>query len=168
MGKEVVYVSGRARAAGEMNGKSGNMNNALNQIYPKEYAIPGNELVCVFDADQVAKRDFFLKTLPYFDAGKPLLPTVFSPLPLFFTFSVRPCAGAAPSHCVLPLCFLLFTFCISFLVCALVVARTVFCRDTPCFEYLLLACYTTHALCLSFFFVPCTCMFCSTFVSYCC
>ena len=72
MGKEVVYVSGRARAAGEMNGKSGNMNNALNQIYPKEYAIPGNELVCVFDADQVAKRDFFLKTLPYFDAGKPL------------------------------------------------------------------------------------------------
>lgn len=70
MGKEVVYVSGRVRAPGEMNGKSGNMNNALNQIYPKEYAIPGNELVCVFDADQVAKRDFFLKTLPYFDAGK--------------------------------------------------------------------------------------------------
>ncbi|DBA65793.1 TPA: hypothetical protein ACH3X2_002830 [Trebouxia sp. C0005] len=69
MGKEVVYVSGRVRAPGEMNGKSGNMNNALNQIYPKEYAIPGNELVCVFDADQVAKRDFFLKTLPYFDAG---------------------------------------------------------------------------------------------------
>jgi len=63
-------VSGRVRVAGEMNGKSGNMNNALNQIYPKEYAIPGNELVCVFDADQVAKRDFFLKTLPYFDAGK--------------------------------------------------------------------------------------------------
>ena len=70
MGKEVVYVSGRVRAPGEMNGKSGNMNNALNQIYPKEYAIPGNELVCVFDADQVAKRDFFLKTLPYFDAGE--------------------------------------------------------------------------------------------------
>ena len=70
MGKEVVYVSGRVRAPGEMNGKSGNMNNALAQIYPKEYAIPGNELVCVFDADQVAKRDFFLKTLPYFDAGK--------------------------------------------------------------------------------------------------
>lgn len=69
MGKEVVYVSGRVRAPGEMNGKSGNMNNALAQIYPKEYAIPGNELVCVFDADQVAKRDFFLKTLPYFDAG---------------------------------------------------------------------------------------------------
>lgn len=71
MGKEVVYVSGRVRAPGEMNGKSGNMNNALAQIYPKEYAIPGNEVVCVFDADQVAKRDFFLKTLPYFDAGQP-------------------------------------------------------------------------------------------------
>ena len=70
MGKEVVYVSGRVRAPGEMNGKSGNMNNALSQIYPKEYAIPGNEVVCVFDADQVAKRDFFLKTLPYFDAGE--------------------------------------------------------------------------------------------------
>lgn len=69
MGKEVVYVSGRVRAPGEMNGKSGNLNNALAQIYPKEYAIPGNEVVCVFDADQVAKRDFFLKTLPYFDAG---------------------------------------------------------------------------------------------------
>ena len=69
MGREVVYVSGRVRAPGEMNGKSGNLNNALSQIYPKEYAIPGNEVVCVFDADQVAKRDFFLKTLPYFDAG---------------------------------------------------------------------------------------------------
>ena len=70
MGKEVVYVSGRVRAPGEMNGKSGNLNNCLSQIYPKEYAIPGNEIVCIFDADQVAKRDFFLKTLPYFDAGK--------------------------------------------------------------------------------------------------
>ena len=70
MGKEVVYVSGRVRAPGEMNGKSGNLNNCLGQIYPKEFAIPGNEVICVFDADQVAKRDFFLKTLPFFDSGE--------------------------------------------------------------------------------------------------
>jgi cellulose synthase/poly-beta-1,6-N-acetylglucosamine synthase-like glycosyltransferase len=69
MGPSVVYVSGRKRPAGEMNGKSGNLNNCLNQLYPKEYRIPGNEIICVFDADQVAKKDFFLKTLPYFDAG---------------------------------------------------------------------------------------------------
>ena len=69
MGPEIVYVSGRVRPPGEMNGKSGNMNNCLGQIYPKEHRIPGNELVCVFDADQVAKKDFFLKTLPFFDAG---------------------------------------------------------------------------------------------------
>ena len=69
MGPEIVYVSGRVRPPGEMNGKSGNMNNCLGQIYPKEHRIPGNEVVCVFDADQVAKKDFFLKTLPFFDAG---------------------------------------------------------------------------------------------------
>lgn len=80
MGKEVVYVSGRVRAPGEMNGKSGNLNNCLGQIYPKEFAIPGNEVVCVFDADQVAKRDFFLKTLPFFDSGDALLLTAVLPL----------------------------------------------------------------------------------------
>ena len=64
MGPEIVYVSGRVRPPGEMNGKSGNMNNCLGQIYPKEHRIPG-----LFDADQVAKKDFFLKTLPFFDAG---------------------------------------------------------------------------------------------------
>ena len=25
--------------------------------------------MCIFDADQVAKRDFFLRTLPFFDGG---------------------------------------------------------------------------------------------------
>ena len=31
---DLVYVSGRAQAAGEMNGKSGNVNNVTRQIYP--------------------------------------------------------------------------------------------------------------------------------------
>lgn len=31
----MVYVSGRKRAEGEMNGKSGNINNCCSQIYPK-------------------------------------------------------------------------------------------------------------------------------------
>lgn len=35
LGPEVVYVSGRFRKNGEMNGKSGNLNNCARQIYPK-------------------------------------------------------------------------------------------------------------------------------------
>lgn len=40
---ELVYVSGRARPAGEINGKSGNLNNALNLIYPPGVPIPLDE-----------------------------------------------------------------------------------------------------------------------------
>ena len=65
----VVYVSGRRRAPGEMNGKSANLNNCMRQIYPEGVPIPLNEMVCIFDADQVANPDFFLKTVPLFDAG---------------------------------------------------------------------------------------------------
>ena len=36
-----------------MNGKSGNMNNVLAQIYPTGCFIPGDEIIAVFDADQV-------------------------------------------------------------------------------------------------------------------
>ena len=64
-----VYVSGRKRPQGEMNGKSGNLNNCGSQIYPPGTDIPLNEVMCIFDADQVAKRDFFLRTLPFFDGG---------------------------------------------------------------------------------------------------
>ena len=32
---DVVYVSGRARKPGEMNGKSGNLNFCAAQLYPK-------------------------------------------------------------------------------------------------------------------------------------
>jgi cellulose synthase/poly-beta-1,6-N-acetylglucosamine synthase-like glycosyltransferase len=34
LGPDVVYVSGRIRKPGEMNGKSGNMNNCARQLYP--------------------------------------------------------------------------------------------------------------------------------------
>lgn len=51
-------------------GKSGNINNVLKQMYGgSEGRVPGRELVCVFDADQVASREFFLKTVPLFDGG---------------------------------------------------------------------------------------------------
>ena len=39
--------------ADESNGKSGNLNNALTQIYPDGIKIPPHEIVCVMDADQV-------------------------------------------------------------------------------------------------------------------
>ena len=53
-GPEFVYVSGRKRAKGEMNGKSGNVNNLCNQLYPAGVLVPGNEVLCIFDADQVS------------------------------------------------------------------------------------------------------------------
>ncbi len=56
MGPEIVYVSGRKRAHGEMNGKSANLNNCLSYIYPAGTTIPANELVCIFDADQVCTK----------------------------------------------------------------------------------------------------------------
>ena len=49
----MVYVSGRQRPKGEMNGKSANLNNCLRQVYPENAPIPANEIVCIFDADQV-------------------------------------------------------------------------------------------------------------------
>lgn len=45
--------AGRTRKKGEMNGKSNNMNNVLQQIYPTGCFIPPDELIAVFDADQV-------------------------------------------------------------------------------------------------------------------
>ena len=65
-----VYISGRKRAKGEMNGKSANINNAMKLIYPEGSDIPLNEVVCVFDADQVPNGDFFQKTVPLLDGGQ--------------------------------------------------------------------------------------------------
>lgn len=55
-GPEFVYISGRKRAKGEMNGKSGNVNNICSQLYPDRLAVPGNEVLCIFDADQVSHQ----------------------------------------------------------------------------------------------------------------
>ena len=54
MGPELVYVSGRKRPIGEMNGKSGNLNNVASQLYPEGCTVPSNELLCIFDADQAS------------------------------------------------------------------------------------------------------------------
>ena len=54
-----------------MNGKSGNINNVCAQMYPQGTKVPGTELLCIFDADQVASKEFFLKTVPLFDGGEP-------------------------------------------------------------------------------------------------
>ena len=80
-----VYISGRKRAKGEMNGKSCNINNAMRLIYPGEdLEIPSNEVICVFDADQVCNADFFSKTVPLLDGGEDvamvLTPQAFSNL----------------------------------------------------------------------------------------
>jgi endoglucanase len=50
-----LHCAGRVRKKGEMNGKSNNMNNVLQQIYPTGCYIPPDELIAVFDADQVQR-----------------------------------------------------------------------------------------------------------------
>ncbi|KAJ9528163.1 hypothetical protein QJQ45_005789 [Haematococcus lacustris] len=71
--EDVVYVSGRTRKKGEVNGKSANLNFCLHSIYaslPRSELNPENvdwseisnkELVVVFDSDMCAKPDFFCK-----------------------------------------------------------------------------------------------------------
>lgn len=58
-------MSGRQRKPREINGKSANLNNCLkNVIFQGQehgHPIPPTELVVVFDADMVAKEEFFLK-----------------------------------------------------------------------------------------------------------
>jgi hypothetical protein len=59
-------VSGRTRAPGEINGKSGNLNNCLRNVIYADYegepgSIPAVELVVVFDADMACKWHFFMK-----------------------------------------------------------------------------------------------------------
>lgn len=59
------YVSGRTRAAGKINGKSGNLNNTLASVYhqyrDRPADIPATELVVVFDAYVQPKWDFSSK-----------------------------------------------------------------------------------------------------------
>jgi hypothetical protein len=64
------YVAGRKRdPAGETNGKSNNLNHCLKNVVYKDYwpvnpngpKIPKTEVMVVFDADMVAKPNFFTK-----------------------------------------------------------------------------------------------------------
>jgi hypothetical protein len=63
-GPGYVYVAGRIRARGEVNGKSGNLNNLLVQLYGDQ-PIPGNEILCILDADMV-----FLPSFPLNDTHR--------------------------------------------------------------------------------------------------
>lgn len=70
----VMYVTGRKKA-GNLNGKSENLNYALRMIYPRRRDVddPENigigEVVALFDADQTCSADFFEVTLRYLDSG---------------------------------------------------------------------------------------------------
>ena len=57
------YVTGRERTAGEVNGKSANLNHALQRIFQGRSAkeILPQEIVVVFDADNVPKPEFYCK-----------------------------------------------------------------------------------------------------------
>jgi cellulose synthase/poly-beta-1,6-N-acetylglucosamine synthase-like glycosyltransferase len=64
------YVAGRKRdPSGETNGKSNNLNHCLKNVIYKDYwpvnqngpKIPKHEVMVVFDADMVAKPNFFTK-----------------------------------------------------------------------------------------------------------
>ena len=65
----VRYVSNRPKAAHELNGKASNLNHALGMIYPAGSEIGPDDLVAVFDADQVAAADFWERMLPPFVAS---------------------------------------------------------------------------------------------------
>jgi cellulose synthase/poly-beta-1,6-N-acetylglucosamine synthase-like glycosyltransferase len=49
--------------AGEINGKSNNLNNCLHLLYPKGITIPNSEVLVVLDADMVPTQNFFTKIL---------------------------------------------------------------------------------------------------------
>lgn len=49
--------------AGEVNGKAGNVNNAMRVIY-KDAQLSADDVLAIFDCDQVCNADFFVNTLP--------------------------------------------------------------------------------------------------------
>ncbi|KAK9814697.1 hypothetical protein WJX72_010067 [[Myrmecia] bisecta] len=68
----LMYVARPPKRGPDGNGKSANMNNCIAQIYqnlPMGKPIPRTEVVAVFDADQRAHADFYLRLMPYFDGG---------------------------------------------------------------------------------------------------
>lgn len=65
----IQYIADRVHDPKLGNGKSQNLNNALQRhIYPKFLSCPGdiptNELVITFDADMVPVPEFFMRMLP--------------------------------------------------------------------------------------------------------
>ncbi|KAK9812548.1 hypothetical protein WJX73_008007 [Symbiochloris irregularis] len=60
----VRYLSKRRRKRGEVNGKSGNLNNAIEKVYPQQAQLSADDLLAIFDCDQVCHPDFFIKALP--------------------------------------------------------------------------------------------------------
>eukprot|EP00884_Botryococcus_braunii_P022000 jgi/Botrbrau1/8484/Bobra.0237s0099.1 len=63
----IRYLSGRQRQPDEVNGKAGNLNNAIREIFPPGRDPSPNDVVAVFDCDQVCDPAFFLHTLPVLD-----------------------------------------------------------------------------------------------------
>ncbi len=63
----MVYITGRPRQPGEINGKSANVNNCLRRVVYHDAScandIPWWEVIVVFDADMQAKPNFFLRIL---------------------------------------------------------------------------------------------------------
>ena len=61
----VRYVGGRPRGSAEANGKACNLNHALSVIFGEDGSkATATDSVAVFDADQVAHKAFFTRTLP--------------------------------------------------------------------------------------------------------
>ncbi len=56
---------------GEINGKSSNLNNCLQHLYPRGQTIPNSEILIVFDADMVPTQNFFTKVLEVMQVGGP-------------------------------------------------------------------------------------------------
>ena len=67
----VKYVSNRPKAPHELNGKASNLSHALGMIYPAGSEIGPDDLVAIFDADQVATADFWERMLPPFVSPPP-------------------------------------------------------------------------------------------------
>lgn len=76
--RDVVYITGRDKTEKSKNGKSANLNNTLQLIYPdikdpinpdEFMKIPINELMCLFDADQTCSK----ACIPTCSAGSPFL-----------------------------------------------------------------------------------------------
>lgn len=63
LGPDVMYVTGRPKEKGEINGKSSNLNNCLQMIYPPGITIPNTEILFILDADMVPNQNFFCKVL---------------------------------------------------------------------------------------------------------